>query len=252
MRTKEELELVERLHRAGLNKSQIARHTGIPRGTVRDWLSGRAPRSPLSRDQVCPSCGHAEHDFGQLPDPEYAYLLGVYLGDGYIATSAKGVHVLRLFQDMAYPDLIEAWAACVQTIMPRNSVNVQYNVGGGACACIISWSKSWPCLLPQHGRGRKHERRIALTAWQSELVSHDPRPLVAGLMHSDGCRVINKVAGREYPRHLFVNASQDIRSIFCGALDQLGIEWRQSKERTISIARRQAVADLDSVVGFKS
>ena len=28
---------------------------------------------------------------------------------------------------------------------------------------VASFSKHWPCLFPQHGPGRKHERKIELT-----------------------------------------------------------------------------------------
>jgi hypothetical protein len=31
---------------------------------------------------------------------------------------------------------------------------------------VSSYWKHWPCLFPQHGPGRKHERRIALVPWQ--------------------------------------------------------------------------------------
>jgi hypothetical protein len=58
--------------------------------------------------------------------------------------------------------------------------------------------------------------------------------------------------GRKYLRYTFDNASADIRRIFCDACDQLGIPWRQPKERTISIARREGVAMLDSFIGPKS
>ena len=58
--------------------------------------------------------------------------------------------------------------------------------------------------------------------------------------------------GRVDVRYLFVNASEDIRGIFCCACDQLGIKWRHPKERTISIARRESVALLDTFVGPKT
>ena len=37
---------------------------------------------------------------------------------------------------------------------------------------------------------------IELTFWQQDLVDRDPRPLIRGLLHSDGCRVLNRVNGR--------------------------------------------------------
>jgi hypothetical protein len=252
-RTKDEVALVLSLAMEGLNHCEISRRTGIPRPTVRDWVTGKTPkRARRAGVDACEKCGHDRHDPVELPRNEYVYLLGVYLGDGCISASAKGIFALRLFQDMRYPNLIREWAASVRAVMPRNSVYVQYNVGGGKCAEIRSLSKSWPCLFPQHGHGVKHQRPIFLAEWQQELVDQDPRPLVRGLIHSDGCRVINKSMGYEYLRYMFVNASADIRGIFTDACDQLGVPWRRSAYRTISISRREGIEILDSFVGPKS
>jgi hypothetical protein len=118
----------------------------------------------------------------------------------------------------------------------------------------------WLHLFPQHGAGVKHERPIVLEPWQVELIDVDPRPLIRGLIHSDGWRGTNwteKTVGGTtkrytYSRYIFSNRSADIRRIFTDALDRLGVEWRQSNRWTISIARRQAVAALDEFVGPKS
>ena len=99
-----------------------------------------------------------------------------------------------------------------------------------------------------------------LEPWQEELVRSDPRPLIRGLIHSDGCRVTNwterSVGGTTkrytYPRYFFSNVSDDIRGIFTDALDLLGIAWKQNSWNSISIARREAVAALDEFVGPKS
>jgi len=55
----------------------------------------------------------------------------------------------------------------------------------------------------------------------------------------------------EYPRHLFVNKSEDILQLCGQTLDRLGVAWRFSKPNTISVARRKAVARLDEFVGPK-
>jgi hypothetical protein len=119
------------------------------------------------------------------------------------------------------------------------------------CTEVASYSKHWPCLFPQHGPGRKHERRIELVPWQQELVDLDPRPLVRGLLHSDGCRVLNWVNGTPYPRYHFSNVSADIRGIFGRTCDQLGVEWRPNNPWSLSVARRGSVALLDEFVGPK-
>jgi hypothetical protein len=50
---------------------------------------------------------------------------------------------------------------------------------------------------------------------------------------------------------MFKNASGDILTIFTDALDLLGVHWTQTNARTISVARRDDVAFLDSFVGPK-
>lgn len=54
----------------------------------------------------------------------------------------------------------------------------------------------WPCLFPQHGPGRKHERPIVLEHWQREIVEQHPGPFLRGLFHSDGCRVTDWTRSR--------------------------------------------------------
>jgi hypothetical protein len=56
----------------------------------------------------------------------------------------------------------------------------------------------------------------------------------------------------EYPRCQFSNRSDDIRRIFTGACDALGIEWRRWTRLHISVAKKESVALLDSFVGPKA
>jgi len=138
-------------------------------------------------------------------------------------------------------------------VMPTSSVFRRPKHG---CTSVDSWSRHWPCLFPQHGPGRKHERRIILQPWQQTIVDAYPGQFVRGLFHSDGYRGLNRVkrglpSGDRwyaYPRYLFVNQSADIRGL-CGEV--LGVAWRYSKPNTISVARREAVARLDEFVGPK-
>lgn len=53
-----------------------------------------------------------------------------------------------------------------------------------------------PCLFPQHGPGRKHERPIVLESWQRALVDARPGLLLRGLFHSDGWRGSNVAVHR--------------------------------------------------------
>src|SRR5205823_14631017 len=103
----------------------------------------------------------------------------------------------------------------------------------------------------QHGPGRKHTRSITLARWQARTVERCPHDFLRGLVHSDGCRVLNRVNGKEYPRYFFSQVSDDIRLLFTETCKQLGIAYTRSNWKTVSIARAQSVARLDSFVGPK-
>lgn len=92
-----EFEAVQQLIRAGLNDCAISRETGIPRGTVRDWRHQADRRERDSRARIrqsaqpsacrpldCPLC-----EGGLLERDWYAYLLGLYLGDGSISDAPR-------------------------------------------------------------------------------------------------------------------------------------------------------------------
>ena len=126
------------------------------------------------------------------------------------------------------------------------------------------WSYSaphWGDAFPQYGRGRKHARVIALADWQRAVVDRHPQQFLRGLVHSDGCRTINRfktklpsgrVAEYEYPRYFFSNLSADIRALFCEYCERLGVRWTQSNHRNISVSHRRSVAILDAFIGPKT
>ena len=250
MRSREEVATVLELARAGLNDCEIARRTGIPRGTVRDWRAGRVrsfARGPEHRSRVGRTCPVCDGQPLTLSRVAYTYLLGLYLGDGCLAAHPRGVYRLRISCANAYPELIRRCEQAITEVLP---VTVNRIARQGYFE-VNSFSKHWICLFPQHGPGRKHERRIELTGWQQDLVDLDPRPLLRGLLHSDGCRVLNWVNGTPYPRYHFSNVSPDIRAIFGRACDALGVEWRPHNRWSLSVARRGSVALLDGFVGPK-
>jgi hypothetical protein len=252
MRPAEDHVRVRDLAAQGLNISQIAREVGISRPTARAWLE------PDVQRPICSTCGHEPHDFEQLPEREYAYLLGIYLGDGTISSvKNKRCYKLRVFMDSRYPAIIAEVVDAMSTVMPRSIAAVQPHPRHNAVE-IHSYSNAWICLFPQHGPGRKHERKIELAPWQETIVDREPEPFVRGLIHSDGCRVMNRVCvnGKDYayPRYFFSQVSMDIQELFCRSLRQLGIDYTFSggRGRDVSIARRDSVARLDSFVGKKA
>jgi hypothetical protein len=182
-------------------------------------------------------------------------LLGLYLGDGCIS-SLRSVYFLRIACADAWPGLIDACAEAVQALRPSNKV---FRVQRQGCQYVTSYSKHWPCLFPQHGPGKKHDRLIALEPWQQAIVDAHPWEFIRGLIHSDGCRITNwtekTIAGErkryEYPRYFFTNLSGDIIRLFTDALDAVGVEWKQANARNVSIARKASVALMDAHVGPK-
>lgn len=194
----------------------------------------------------------------QAPDAPaaYSYLLGLYLGDGCISATKRGVYSLRIACADAWPGLIDACIEAVQIARPANKVGL---VSSPGCQYVTCSSKHWPCLFPQHGPGKKHDRRITLADWQQIIVDAHPWEFIRGLIHSDGCRIINwatrLVGGEqrryEYPRYFFTNLSPDILGLFTSTLDQVGVEWRRASGKNISVARRASVALMDARVGPK-
>lgn len=245
-RSKENLDSVLQLLADGKNDCEVSRLTGVPRSTVRDWRSGRyhsTSRAPKG-GQAC------AHDFSAFPEAEYCYVLGMYLGDGYIAPCPRGVFRLRIVCDSQYTAIVDECCRAINALMPGQAAHVLRR-RASRCVEVSLCSKHWPCLFPQHGVGRKHERPIILEPWQEDLVQRDTRSFVRGLIHSDGCRVVANDRGVRSVRYHFSNRSDDIKGLFCEALNRLEISWTRPSDKEIAIYRKAAVARLDGFIGPK-
>lgn len=240
---------------AGVPDAENAALHGVALKTIRRWRREYQRRGKLRGGKAnsvpCPRC-----DGALLDEQAYAELLGWYLGDGHISAHRRGIFGLHVFNDVQYQDLNQHIIVLMRRVKPGGSPSTRLT----SCIVITCWWKHWPCLFPQHGPGRKHERTLELTDWQRAIVNKHPADFLRGLFHSDGCRVNNwttrLVAGEtkryDYPRWQFVNESADIMR-WCGeALDLVGIAWRQTNRRTLSVSRREAVAELDRLIGPKS
>ena len=173
----------------GLSLRSISMSTGINRATLRDWREH--PEKRANTHTTCPRCDANP----TLPEPQadYAYLLGLYLGDGCISrggTRDKKIWKLRIACADAWPGLIQECERAMHSIRPGNKVGTQQMVG---CTEVRSYSRHWPCLFPQQGPGRKHLRKIELLPWQRAIVKENPGRFARGLFHSDGYRGINRV-----------------------------------------------------------
>jgi hypothetical protein len=187
------------------------------------------------------------------PAAPYAYLLGVYLGDGCI--SAESRHILRLAIacDAAYPVLLGRIVETIRLVQPSRTVRLVPTLD--RCVMVVCTSPHWAELFPQHGPGRKHTRTIALEDWQRTITHRHAESLVRGLIHSDGSRFVARQpkGGHvySYPRYSFSNRSDDIKNILCEHLDLLGVAWTRPNAHQIQIARRLAVSRLDEFIGPK-
>jgi hypothetical protein len=91
-RPRKDLETVRDLLDQGLSISEAARRAGIPRGTIKTWVANGLEETLNSRihdsspDRPCEFCYYVRN----LSETPYAYLLGPYLGDGYIAAHPRG------------------------------------------------------------------------------------------------------------------------------------------------------------------
>ncbi|WP_328539347.1 transcriptional regulator [Streptomyces sp. NBC_00344] len=243
----------------GCSLNSASQRTGISRAAIREWRSRIEPLRLLPGEaSPCPRCLPSP----RLPDDAaaYAYLLGLYLGDGCVSPHPRGGFYLRIVCDDNWPGLIDKCREAVMAVCPGDSISVLQRQG---CVSVNSYSRHWPCLFPQHGPGKKHERPITLESWQQTVIDTHPWEFVRGLIHSDGCRITNwttRISGGEskryeYPRYFFTNSSVDILRLFTDTLDRLGVEWRAARNtrtaRNVSVARRASVALMDAHVGPK-
>jgi hypothetical protein len=253
-----EVARVLELRQEGLGARRIAARTGLPVSTVRDWLAGRVPRQVRPQaSQDCPACGHPEHLFAELP-AAYCYLLGMYLGDGCISAGPRGVYRLRVTLDLAYPGIVDECEAAIRAVAPRNRVHRLLRRSNFTKAPepslveVSAYSRTWPCLFPQHGPGRKHERPIRLVEWQEALVRRHTWSLLRGLIHSDGSRFINTGRGGwTCPRYVFNNKSDDIRRIFSDACGLLDLRHTFAP-RAVYVSRKGDVSRMDEFIGPKA
>lgn len=235
------------LVRQGRSLNSVSKETGISRAAIRSWQRRLEPLPRMATPDPGPPADNGA----------YAYLLGLYLGDGCISAHPRGTgFYLRIACADAWPGLLRECREAVTKVRPGIGV---YALQKQGYAMVTSYSRHWPSLFPQHGPGKKHERALTLEPWQRGIVDAYPWQFIRGLIHSDGCRVTNwttrLVAGEEkryeYPRYFFTNLSGDIIRLFTETLDAVGVQWKRAGDRNISIARKASVALMDTHVGPK-
>lgn len=239
------------LVRSGRRPVDVAAELGVSSTSVYTWLHAAAPEL-IRRAEPCFRCGPPPS--GPPDRGIYAYLLGVYLGDGWIHQDARGIWRLSLYCADAWPGLIDAAETAARTISGRRPVKAPKP----GCTEVKTFWNHWPCVFPQHGPGRKHERAIVLAPWQADVVAEQPGSLLRGLFHSDGwrgrtwrCATQQRASSATAIRGTSsrTRARTSVGSAL--TLDSLAIAWRPVGPWRIAVSRREAVAALDEHVGPK-
>jgi hypothetical protein len=206
---------------------------------------------PAEPPTECPGCDSAPFD-----PRAYSALLGFSLGDGCISAYPR-YFALRISCDARLPGIVADVSDLVRRLRPDGRV---FHVRAPGTIVVQAHWKHWPCLFPQHGPGRKHERPIVLMDWQRHVVERLPGDFLRGLFHSDGSRTRNwasrTVGGvtkrHDYPRWEFVNRSDDILGLCTWALDLEGIAWRRPRVNAVAVSRQDDVRRLDDLIGTKA
>lgn len=243
---------VRELAAGGMSDYKIAALTGTPRATVQRWRHQDRPPG-LYVELGIDGAWHP-------PEPRtYCYLLGFYLGDGHLVHRSPNGWTLRIAADRQYPAIIDEVLRAMGVIFEGGHPTKHPYSAGAAYVVGISHPAVGPAF-PQHGAGRKHLRRIELAGWQQELTRAHPAALIRGLIHSDGCRTVNRFRTRlpsgrvreySYVRYFFSNLSGDIREIFLEHCELLGVRATQPSSRNLAISDRGSVAILEEAGGPK-
>lgn len=199
----------------------------------------------------------------------YAYMLGMYLGDGYIVQMPR-TYALRIACDYKYPKIIEKVTKYMQILFPKNKVNyfTSYYNNKPSCTEVKIYNNGIPKKFPQHGIGKKHERPIVLESWQKVIVDKYPKLFLCGLFESDGCRYESKIKRKNseqyytYWNYNFSNVSLNITNLVLDKLKKLNISYRLQhkykntnenceKQYVVTISKKTDVAFMDTFIGPK-
>jgi hypothetical protein len=229
---------------AGLNDCEVARRLGVPRRTVRDWRV----RPPAIARPLCVRCWRPT-SLVLFDAADYAELLGLYLGDGHISAFPR-TERMRLMLDAKYPVIVDEAAELLDRVVLDCKVGRQL-VHDGHMVTLSAYFSHWSCLFPQHGAGKKHDRRIVLEPWQQRIVRAAPWAFLRGCIRSDGCVFINRTGKYAYESYDFFNKSRDILELFVSTCALVGVDCRVYA-KNVRIYRRPSVALMLEHVGRKT
>lgn len=197
---------------------------------------------------MCARCWRRSRPVSADP-ADYAEALGLYLGDGHILRVGRS-HRLRISLDARYPVIVAETEDLLVRMFPANRCG-RVQRDRGATQIVSVDHSHLPCLFPQHGPGRKHERAIRLEPWQQAIVDEAPWAFLRGCVRSDGCVFVNRTGRYSYLSYDFANRSADILDLFEETCAAVGVDCRRYP-RHIRVYRRASVAALVEHVGLKT
>src|SRR3712207_6121885 len=117
------------------------------------------------------------------PDPAvYAYLLGLYLGDGCVSAPSGRSPFLRIALDEAHPGVVDEARAAVARVLPDGYAVHVYRHRSRSVVVQASY-EHWTDVFPQHGPGPKGAgrstasgRRCRAGAWPSTPIRGPSSP----------------------------------------------------------------------------
>lgn len=228
------------------NKLALSKKYKIPRATLRYWLKSdfleKKNVAKLEEDN------YIEKVYDRVRENKkiYNFILGLYIGDGCI-TKNKMSYKIRIVQDSKYQNSIKEISSVMEIFFQKRSSLTQQE----GCAVVTIFDKYLPLYFPQHGPGKKHERKIELSQFQLENLDYEN--LMRGLFISDGSYYLAK---KKYERYNFTNKSLDIINIFRQCLYHFdishGFRIKPNGIYIVEIQKKSEVMKTKEIVGVKS
>ena len=212
----------------GISQRQIALELGVDHSTIAYWIKHgftTGCKSNISTSEVIKLCNEYS--------AQYSYILGSYLGDGYIVKFPR-TYKLRIYNDSRYDDIINDQLISLRSLFKKNKISTLKRTKSN-CIEVSVHCNILPIMFPQHGSGKKHGRDVSLLDWQWDIVWKEPECFIKGLIDSDGSHFLHtqEVKGIARYRYIyqFTNKSLDIVDMYLKIMGKLDISARPTQKK---------------------
>ena len=232
---------------------------GIPYTTIKNWITrGSVPYSVVSNYDRAKE-KRTLYDYISNTDPKelikstlgfqnYSYLLGAYLGDGWITKQTTQMKFC-ICKDRSRQTILDFWRRLLSKIGTVSTFHRKSNCDVLKIALPLEFMN----IFPQSGDGFKNLRCVELVSWQYEII--DYKFLLLGLFHTDGsCYKPTPTSAKLV--YEFSNTSMDVIKIYKQCLENLGIPFSEYdiKRKTPAkriVARGETAKRMFSLIGTK-